>query len=141
MAKDRELSLVEHLEELRDRLIKSAIALAITTLLSFAFAKQFLRILIAPMGDTPPVSASPTTSIVVFTKVALISGVALAMPRPRLSVDKLYGSRVDTAGEKDAFSPAWSDPLFRCGHSLRLFRYATHGYTIPKRLSKRPHQP
>ena len=80
MAKDRELSLVEHLEELRDRLIKSAIALAITTLLSFAFAKQFLRILIAPMGDTPPVSASPTTSIVVFTKVALISGVALAMP-------------------------------------------------------------
>ena len=74
------MTIVEHLEELRDRLIKSVIALTVTTLLSFVFAKRFLEILIAPMGETPPVSASPTTNIVVFTKVALISGVALAMP-------------------------------------------------------------
>jgi len=80
MAKDRQMTIIEHLEELRGRLIKSAIALTVTTTLSFAFAKQFLQILIAPMGETPPVSASPTTNIIVFTKVALISGVALAMP-------------------------------------------------------------
>jgi sec-independent protein translocase protein TatC len=80
MAKDKQMTIVEHLEELRDRLIKSAIALTVTTLLSFAFAKQFLQILIAPMGPTPPVSPSPTATIVIFTKVALISGVALAMP-------------------------------------------------------------
>ncbi|MGA9350124.1 MAG: twin-arginine translocase subunit TatC [Anaerolineae bacterium] len=80
MAEERQLTIIEHLEELRDRLIKSVIALTVTTLLSFVFAKKFLEILIAPMGETPPVSASPTTSIVVFTKVALISGVALAMP-------------------------------------------------------------
>jgi sec-independent protein translocase protein TatC len=80
MAKDRQMTIIEHLEELRDRLIKSAIALTITTILSFAFAKQFLQILIAPMGQTPLVSLSPTTNIVVFAKVALISGVALAMP-------------------------------------------------------------
>ncbi|MBM4466781.1 MAG: twin-arginine translocase subunit TatC [Chloroflexi bacterium] len=80
MAEERKLTLIEHLEELRDRLIKSAIALTITTLFSFVFAKQFLEILIAPMGETPPVSPSPTANIIVFTKVALISGVALAMP-------------------------------------------------------------
>ncbi len=80
MAEDKQMTIIEHLEELRGRLIKSAIALAVTTLISFAFTKQFLEILIAPMGDTPPVSASPTTTIVVFTKVALISGLALAMP-------------------------------------------------------------
>lgn len=80
MAEERQASIMEHLEELRDRLIKSAIALTVTTLLSFVFAKQFLQLLIAPMGDTPPVSSTPTTNIVVFTKVALISGVALAMP-------------------------------------------------------------
>lgn len=80
MAEKRQLTIIEHLEELRGRLIKSAIALAVTTLLSFAFAKRFLRFLIAPMGQTLPVSPSPTTSIVVFAKVALISGVALAMP-------------------------------------------------------------
>ena len=80
MAEDREQSIIEHLEELRGRLVKSAIALTVTTLFSFIFARQFLRLLIAPMGETPPVSLSPTTNIVVFAKVALISGVALSMP-------------------------------------------------------------
>jgi len=80
MAENRQSTIIEHLEELRDRLIKSAIAVTVTTLLSFVFAKQFLQLLIAPMGETPPVSSTPTTNIVVFTKVALISGVALAMP-------------------------------------------------------------
>ncbi len=79
-AKDKQVTIIEHLEELRDRLMKSAIALTITTLISFVFAKQFLLLLIAPMGETPPVSPSPTTNIVIFAKVALISGVALAMP-------------------------------------------------------------
>jgi len=80
MDENRQSTIVEHLEELRDRLIKSAIAVAVTTLISFMFARQFLQLLIVPMGETPPVSSSPTTNIVVFTKVALISGVALAMP-------------------------------------------------------------
>jgi len=80
MAEERQLTIIEHLEELRDRLIKSVIALTITTLFSFIFARKFLEILIAPMGETSPVSSSPTTNIVVFTKVSLISGVALAMP-------------------------------------------------------------
>lgn len=79
-AKDKPYTIIEHLEELRDRLAKSAIALTITTLISFVFAKQFLQLLIAPMGETPPVSPSPTTNVVIFAKVALISGVALAMP-------------------------------------------------------------
>jgi sec-independent protein translocase protein TatC len=80
MAEERSLTIIQHLEELRGRLIKSAIALTVTTLFSFVFAKRFLELLIAPMGGTLPVSSSPTTGIVVFTKVALISGVALAMP-------------------------------------------------------------
>lgn len=80
MAEKRQFTIIEHLEELRGRLMKSAIALTVTTLFSFIFAKQFLQLLVAPMGETPPVSSSPTTTIVVFTKVALISGVALAMP-------------------------------------------------------------
>jgi sec-independent protein translocase protein TatC len=80
VAEEGQLTIIGHLEELRGRLLKSVIALTVTTLFSFVFAKQLLEILIAPMGETPPVSASPTTTIVVFAKVALISGVALAMP-------------------------------------------------------------
>ena len=80
MAEEGQFTIIQHLEELRDRLIRSVIALTVTTLFSFIFAKQFLQLLVAPMGGTPPVSSSPTTNIVVFTKVSLISGVALAMP-------------------------------------------------------------
>jgi len=80
MAEERQASIIEHLEELRDRLIRSVIALTVTTVFSFVFAKRFLQLLVVPMGGTSPVSSSPTTNIVVFTKVSLISGVALAMP-------------------------------------------------------------
>ena len=74
------MPLMEHLRELRTRLIRASIALFITTGISFIFAKQVLVILIAPMGDTPPQALKPTESLGNYMKVALISGVTLAMP-------------------------------------------------------------
>jgi sec-independent protein translocase protein TatC len=74
------MPLMEHLRELRTRLIRATIALAITTAVSFAFAKQVLVFLIAPMGDTPPQALKPTESLGNYMKVALICGVTLAMP-------------------------------------------------------------
>jgi sec-independent protein translocase protein TatC len=74
------MPLLEHLKELRDRLIRAAIALGITTAVSFIFAKALLIILIEPMGDTAPQALKPTESIANYMKVALISGVTLAMP-------------------------------------------------------------
>ena len=59
------MPLMEHLKELRIRLIRAFIALAITTAVSFAFAKQVFVILLAPLGDV---------------NVALLSGMILAMP-------------------------------------------------------------
>ena len=74
------MSLMEHLKELRTRLIRAFIALAITTSVSFVFAKQVLVILIAPMGDTLPQALKPTEVLGNYMKVALICGVTLAMP-------------------------------------------------------------
>lgn len=74
------MPLMEHLRELRTRLIRAFIALAITTAGSFVFAKQVLVILIAPMGDTLPQALKPTESLGNYMKVALICGVTLAMP-------------------------------------------------------------
>ena len=74
------MPLLEHLKELRTRLIRASIALAITTAISFIFAKQVLVFLIAPMGDTLPQAISPTETIVIYFKVALIGGLILAMP-------------------------------------------------------------
>lgn len=79
MAEEAQMTIVEHLEELRSRLIKSIIALAITTALSFAFTDRIMRILIAPAG-IKPVFLRPTEMFVTYFKVALLAGAVLAMP-------------------------------------------------------------
>ena len=74
------MPIMAHLEELRRRLIKAALALVITTAISFVFAEQIIEILKQPMGDARLVFLKPTDSISNFMKVSLISGVTLAMP-------------------------------------------------------------
>src|SRR5437879_13331357 len=90
--RDKELSLVQHLGELRTRLVVSAIALVITTALAFAFGTQLIRLLLIPVDCTfiptytrhePPttlVSFSPTENFTTYFRVALFAGFALAMP-------------------------------------------------------------
>jgi len=79
MAEEKRMTLIEHLEELRGRLIKSAIALAVTTLASLIFTGRLLKILVAPAG-IKPIFLRPTEMFVTYMRVALISGTALAMP-------------------------------------------------------------
>jgi sec-independent protein translocase protein TatC len=74
------MPLMEHLKELRKRLIRASIALLITTAVSFFFTRQVLVFLIAPMGDTLPQALKPTESLGNYMKVALLCGVILAMP-------------------------------------------------------------
>jgi len=69
-----------HLEELRRRLIRAALALTITTAISLLFAEQIIEILKQPIGDARLVFLKPTDSISNFMKVSLISGATLAMP-------------------------------------------------------------
>jgi len=74
------MSLLEHLEELRERIIKSLVVLFLTTSLSLFFSSRFLEILTAPMGNLKPIFLRPTEMILTYLKVALIIGIALAMP-------------------------------------------------------------
>ena len=90
--RDKELSLVQHLGELRDRLVVTAIALVATTAIAFYFGTQLIRILIIPIDCTfipaftchePPttlISLSPTENFATYFRVALFAGLALAMP-------------------------------------------------------------
>jgi len=80
MAEEREMTLVEHLQELRDRLVKSAIGMVVATLLSLLFTSRFLKLLILPAGGIKPVFLTPTEGFLTYMKVALLSGVGLAMP-------------------------------------------------------------
>ncbi len=89
--RDRELSLIEHLAELRTRLVVSAIAVAITTTAAFLFATQIIKILLVPAtcmfipvfvcGEPRHLIAlSPTENFTTYFRVSLFAGIAFAMP-------------------------------------------------------------
>ena len=77
----RMMTFTGHLVELRQRLIKSAIALAITTLVCLIFAKFIFRFLIAPAPDDIELIYTELTGFIgPYMRVALTGGVVLAMP-------------------------------------------------------------
>ncbi len=79
-ATDQELTIWEHLAELRGRLFKASIAFVIATAISVAFTPQALQILILPLGGSIPQTIYPTETFVVYFRIALIGGTMLSMP-------------------------------------------------------------
>lgn len=70
-----------HLEELRSRLLKAALALAAATVASLFVADKAILMLAQAVGGLDKLqSIEVTENITVFMKVALLSGVILAMP-------------------------------------------------------------
>ena len=74
------LTIIEHLEELRKRLIIAVLALLVATAASFAFTGRLLEILLIPSGGIKPIFLKPTEMFITYFKVALIGGAVLAMP-------------------------------------------------------------
>ncbi len=74
------LTLIEHLEELRKRLITATLALLVATMLSFVITGRLLEILLIPSGGIKPVFLKPTEMFITYFKVAMIAGAALSMP-------------------------------------------------------------
>jgi sec-independent protein translocase protein TatC len=74
------MPLMEHLKELRTRLIRAFLALFVTTGISFVFARQVFLLLMVPLEDTKLQALKPTESLGNYMKVALLSGIVLAMP-------------------------------------------------------------
>ncbi len=76
-----QMTLLEHLEELRRRLVRVAIAIGIATAISFTFAQQFVNFLATPIGGLDKLQAIDVTeNISVFMQVSLIGGLVLSMP-------------------------------------------------------------
>ena len=80
MSHDVEMSIWGHLDELRQRLVRAAIALAIGTAISVVFTQRALQVLILPLGNAIPQTIKPTESFIVYFRIAMIGGVMLAMP-------------------------------------------------------------
>lgn len=80
MSNDKKLTILRHLSELRHCLIKCVIAVLITTIISFVFAKQIFHVLILPTGGINLIFIEMTEMIGTYMKVSLTSGIILAMP-------------------------------------------------------------
>lgn len=74
------MPLMEHLKELRTRLIWAFVALFVTTGISFIFAKQAFVLMMVPLENAKLQALKPTESLGNYMKVALLSGLVLAMP-------------------------------------------------------------
>jgi sec-independent protein translocase protein TatC len=76
-----EATLVEHLDELRTRLIVVLLALVPAFLLAFAFHEQIMEWLLGPLPDDKKlVTLGVTEPFTTSVKVSLIAGLALALP-------------------------------------------------------------
>lgn len=75
------MELMEHLDELRRRLLVALLGLVVTTFASFALAQKFIELLTIPIGGLQNLQAIEVTeNIGVFMRVSLLGGVILAMP-------------------------------------------------------------
>ena len=89
---DARMSLIEHLAELRDRLIKVVVAVVIGMLIAFVLYNQIFEFLLGPyediandrpeatLGEGRLLLSDPLQGFAIRMKLALYGGIAIAMP-------------------------------------------------------------
>ena len=80
----RPMTILEHLQELRGRLIWCCIALVVGVALSFMFTKDVLEFMKEPMTEKAPqaelIFRKPLEGFTTYVKISLYLGVIMAMP-------------------------------------------------------------
>jgi sec-independent protein translocase protein TatC len=79
------MSFLEHLDELRKRIVNSAIAIGVCIVLGFAFINRIVDFILAPTrGALPPgvkmIYTEPGEAFSLYIQISLIMGVVLAAP-------------------------------------------------------------
>ena len=80
MREESKLSILDHLQELRQRLIKSVIAVAVASIIAFIFYEWIFYILKLPTEGLNLIYIEMTEMLGTIMKVCLIAGIILAMP-------------------------------------------------------------
>jgi sec-independent protein translocase protein TatC len=87
MSTEVKMPFMQHLEELRKRLIVSAVAIGVGFLVSYAFKEQIFEVLLQPWIKAMPkgheaklIYTAPHEAFFTYMKVSLIAGTGLAVP-------------------------------------------------------------
>jgi len=75
------MSLVDHLAELRTRIVRSLLAVALGAALGFWLGEQIQAILVAPLAyDKPLISTGLGDPFAIRLRISIVAGIILAMP-------------------------------------------------------------
>ncbi|MDP2943040.1 MAG: twin-arginine translocase subunit TatC [Candidatus Omnitrophota bacterium] len=117
---DRHMTLVEHLDELRYRILISLAAIAIGTAIAFWKIKPIVAYLAKPVGHL--VFLSPTEAFMAYFKLAFFVGLFLASP---VILFQIWGFVSSALKEKEQktflFFLPFSVILFLCGAAFAFF--------------------
>ena len=85
LASDSKMSFLDHLDELRTRIVRSCIAIADGVVVGFAFIERVVNFILAPTRRLLPqgsklIYTQPGEAFSLYVQVALIAGVMLAAP-------------------------------------------------------------
>jgi sec-independent protein translocase protein TatC len=143
-----EASLVEHLDELRTRLLFSLVALSVGFIVAFAFHGHLIGWLnVALPKDKKPITLGVTEPLVTSIKVSLWAGFALALPVILWQLWSFFAPAVEEHAQRIvAVFVALSTLLFAGGLAFAywvvlppgvrfLTNYDSHLYTIEVRAS------
>lgn len=78
--RDRKMTPLEHLVELRFRLLRAVLAVCGGTLVGSLITKPVIEWLLWPLGDSAVIVLGPTEAPIVYFKVSLWLGLLLALP-------------------------------------------------------------
>jgi sec-independent protein translocase protein TatC len=121
-ASEKMMTIVEHLDELRVRLVRSLIYVALGVVIGLMLCKRILRLLEAPAGGISFQALSLEEPIVVFFKVAFYVGLIIASPLILLEISRFVGPGL-TKKERQIMLPVLvgSPLLFVSGVAFAYF--------------------
>ena len=111
---EKVMTIVEHLDELRNRLLRSIGYVGAGILVSLCFCKNVLRFLEAPAGNISFQALSLEEPLVVFFKVAFYCGLILASPFVLFEISQFISPGL-TRKERRVMAPiVFGSPVLFC---------------------------
>ena len=117
-----QMTLTEHLQELRRRLLRSLVALLVGSIAGSFLAQPALALLTRPLAAYELIVLSPTEAPIVFFEVTLLLGVLLALPYILFEVYRFIAPALEPHERKPLLLgiPAFL-ALFALGDAFTLF--------------------